>query len=283
MQPATVPLSFDVEKYVRNSRKVDISDIDLSQAARYPITDDEVRALSYMCDIESHTIVYLRAILNTCAVEDPQTTSFLSCWAYEEFFHGHTIRQFLDAIGAPVSATRMLEVQKASSFTEWLKELGSSILCRFSRHFHGAYLTYGAISELSTLEGYGVLAKRTQNPILAEVVRRLAKDERRHFSFYYNKARLELQARNAQRLTNFVIRHFWLPVGGGVKPDSEVSWILSFILGDPDGAEIASRIDTTISKLPGMGWFDRLSRSRDEALRDHKEWNSPLAPGLAIS
>jgi rubrerythrin len=283
MQPATIPLSFDVEKYVRNSRKVDISDIDLSQAAEYPITDDEVRALSYMCDIESHTIVYLRAILNTCAVEDPQTTSFLSCWAYEEFFHGHTIRQFLDAIGAPVSATRMLEVQKASSFTEWLKELGSSILCRFSRHFHGAYLTYGAISELSTLEGYGVLAKQTQNPILAEVVRRLAKDERRHFSFYYNKARLELQARNAQRLTNFVIRHFWLPVGGGVKSDSEVSWILSFILGDPDGAEIASRIDTTISKLPGMEWFDRLSRSRDEALRDHKEWNSPLAPGLAIS
>jgi rubrerythrin len=283
MQPATVPLSFDVEKYVRNSRKVDIGDIDLSQAARYPITDDEVRALSYMCDIESHTIVYLRAILNTCAVEDPQTTSFLSCWAYEEFFHGHTIRQFLDAIGAPVSTTSMLEVQKASSLTEWLKELGSSILCRFSRHFHGAYLTYGAISELSTLEGYGVLAKRTQNPILAEVVRRLAKDERRHFSFYYNKARLELQARNAQRLTNFVIRHFWLPVGGGVKPDSEVSWILSFILGDPEGAEIASRIDTTISKLPGMEWFDRLSRSRDEALRDHKEWNGPLAPGLAIS
>jgi hypothetical protein len=134
-------LQFDVEKYVRNSRKVDISDIDLSQAARYPVSEDEVRALTYMCDIESHTVVYLRAILNTCAIEDPQTTSFLSCWAYEEFFHGRTIRQFLDAIGAPVSSMRMLEVQKASSFTEWLKELGSSILCRFSRHFHGAYLT----------------------------------------------------------------------------------------------------------------------------------------------
>lgn len=57
-----------------------------------------------------------------------------------------------------------------------------------------------------------------QNPILAEIVRRLAKDERRHFSFYYSKAQLELRSRNAQRLTNFVIRHFWLPVGGGVKP-----------------------------------------------------------------
>jgi len=259
-------LEFDVEKYVRNSKKVDISDMDLSQAANYPITEDEVRALTYMCDIESHTIVYLRAILNTCAVEDPQTTAFLSCWAYEEFFHGNTIRQLLDAIGAPLSSTRMAEVQHASSTKEWLKELGSSILCRCSRHFHGAYLTYGAISELSTLEGYGVMARRTKNPILAEVVRRLAKDERRHFSFYYNKAKLELHARRSQQLTSFVIRNFWLPVGGGVKADSEVSWILSFILGDPEGAEIAHRIDTTIAKLPGLEWFDRLAKSRDEAL-----------------
>jgi Fatty acid desaturase len=261
-------LQFDVEKYIKNSKKVDIGDLDLPEAARYPVSDEEIRALTYMCDIESHTIVYLRAILNTCAVEDPQTTSFLSCWAYEEFFHGHTLRRFLDAVGAPVSATRAVEVQQATSFKEWLKELGSSILCRFSPHFHGAYLTYGAISELSTLEGYGVLARRTRNPILAEVVKRLAKDERRHFSFYYNKARLQLQARNAQRLTSFIIRHFWLPVGGGVKSDSEVSWILSFILGDPQGAEIAQRIDATIAKLPGLGWFHRLTDSREEALRE---------------
>jgi hypothetical protein len=166
----------------------------------------------------------------------------------------------------PISASRIAEVQKATSFLEWLKELGASILCRFSSHFHAAYLTYGAISELSTLEGYGVLARKTQNPVLAETVRRLAKDERRHFSFYYNKARLHSRSRNAQHLTSFIIRHFWLPVGGGVKPEGEVDWILSFILGDSQGAEIAHRIDATIAKLPGLHWFDRLSRSREEAL-----------------
>ncbi|HXP17514.1 MAG TPA: hypothetical protein VN868_10455 [Terriglobales bacterium] len=174
-------LQFHVDRYVRLSRKVDISDLDLTQAARYPVSDEEIRALTYMTDIESRTIVYLRAILNTCAVEDPQTTAFLSCWAYEQFFHGHTLSQFLNAVGVPISATRIAEVQQAISFFEWLKEMGSSILCRFSSHFHVAYLTYNAISELSTLEGYRVLARRTQNPILAEIVRRLAKDERRHF------------------------------------------------------------------------------------------------------
>jgi rubrerythrin len=270
-------LQFDVDRYVRLSKKVDISDLDLTQASRYPITDEEIRALTYMTDIESHTIVYLRAILNTCAVEDPQTTAFLSCWAYEEFFHGRTLRQFLNAVGVPISAARIAEVQKTTSFFEWLKELGSSVLCRFSSHFHAAYLTYGAISELSTLEGYGVLASKTKNPILAEIVRRLAKDERRHFSFYYNKARLQLQARNAQRLTSFIIRHFWLPVGGGVKPDSEVDWILSFILGDLQGAQIARRIDATIARLPGLGWFDRLSRSREEALRQLSKTSEAVA------
>jgi hypothetical protein len=92
-------LNFDVERYVRLSKKVDISDLDLSQAARYPISDEEVRALNYMTDIESHTIVYLRAILNTCAIEDPQTTAFLSCWAYEEFFHGHTLAPVSECSG----------------------------------------------------------------------------------------------------------------------------------------------------------------------------------------
>lgn len=53
-----------------------------------------------------------------------------------------------------------------------------------------------------------------------------------------------------------------------MKPDSEVDWILSFILGDPQGADIARRIDTTIARLPGLEWFDRLSRSREVALQE---------------
>jgi rubrerythrin len=258
---------FDLERYLRNSKKVDVSDIDFSEAGRFPLTPEEIRSLTYMMDIESHTIVYLRSILSTCAIEDADTTAFLSCWAYEEHYHGRTIGRFLAACGIEHSRDRMAEVQRATSPKEWLKDMGASLICQLSRHFHGAYLTYGAISELSTLEGYGVMARRTQNPILAEIMRRLAKDERRHFSFYYNKAKLQLRERNAQRLTTFIIKHFWLPVGGGVKPDAEVEWILSFILGDSQGAQIAARIDETISKLPGLEWFDRLSRSREESLR----------------
>jgi hypothetical protein len=267
--------SFDLERYLRNSKKVDISDIDLTRAAVYPLSDDEIRCLTYMMDIESHTVVYLRAILNTCAIEDTDTAAFLSCWAYEEFFHGRTIAQFLAACGIEFGGGRSAEVHKQAAFAEWLKEMGASLICQFSRHFHAAYLTYGAISELSTLEGYGALASRTANPILEEILRRLAKDERRHFSFYYNKAKLQLRERNAQRLTTFIIKNFWLPVGGGVKPAAEVNWILGYVLQGSEGEKIARRIDETIAKLPGLEWFDRLTRSRAESLAQAQNQRLP--------
>jgi hypothetical protein len=282
MQDSNLVGTFDLERYLRHSRKVDVGDIDFSKAAKYPLSDDEIHALTYMMDIESHTVVYLRAILNTCAIEDSDTTSFLNCWACEEFFHGRTIGQFLAACGIEFGSDRIAELKRQTEFTEWLKEMGASLICQMSRHFHAAYLTYGAISELSTLEGYGVLASRTQNPILAEVLRRLAKNELRHFSFYYNKAKIKLAPRGAQRLTTFIIKHFWLPVGGGVKPDAEVNWILRHILNGPEGEVVARRIDEMIARLPGLGWFDRLWRSRQESLRATAARSSRVAE-LAVS
>jgi hypothetical protein len=122
-----------------------------------------------------------------------------------------------------------------------------------------------------------VLASRTRNPILAEILLRLAKDERRHFSFYYNKAKIELQARNAQRLTTFIIKHFWLPVGGGVKPGAEVDWILKYMLQGAEGEKVARRIDETIAKLPGLGWFNGLTLNRAKSLEKEERDNAPAS------
>ncbi len=257
---------FDIEKYLNHSKKVDVGNLDFSLARNYPLSDSEIRCLTYMMDVESHTIVFLKGILSTCAVTDPETTAFLSCWAYEEFFHGRTLRHFLEASGFEFSSMRFAEIQKQATFREWIEGVGASLLCQLTRHFHGVYLTWGAISELTTLEAYGVLANRTANPILAEVLRRLAKDERRHFAFYYNKARTQLAHPHAQKLTSFILKKFWLPVGAGLKANEEVSFISRFVLGDAHGAQVAERIDAMIRKLPGMGWFDRLSLTRAASL-----------------
>jgi hypothetical protein len=259
-------LGFNIEKYLNHSKKVDVTDLDFGSAHSYPISDNEKRCLTYMMDIESHTIVFLKGILSTCAITDPETTAFLSCWAYEEFFHGRTIKKFLEACGLSFSPTRSGDIQKDATFREWIEGVGASFLCHLTRHFHAVYLTWGAVSELTTLEAYSVLASRTENPILAEMLHRLAKDERRHFAFYYNKARTQLEHRHAQKLTTFILKKFWLPVGAGLKPDEEVSFISRFVLGDDPGAAVVARIDATIAKLPGLAWFDRLTLTRAASL-----------------
>jgi hypothetical protein len=118
--------------------------------------------------------------------------------------------------------------------------------------------------------------------LLAEILRRLAKDERRHFSFYYNKAKTQLLPRNAQRLTKFILQKFWMPVGEGVKPDSEVEWIGNYILGDVSGAVVAERIDGTIARLPGMGWFRGLGATREASLRRRHEAAPVMMSQVAV-
>src|SRR5580658_9483446 len=133
---------FNLTSYLEHSRKVDLSDLDFSEASRHPLTEEEIRCLTYMMDIEGHTIVYLKNILSTCAVRDAETTAFLSCWAYEEFFHSRTLRRFLEAAGQTLSPRRFEELQKGASLHEWIEGTVASFICHFSRHFHGVYLTW---------------------------------------------------------------------------------------------------------------------------------------------
>ncbi len=57
------------------------------------------------------------------------------------------------------------------------------------KDFSAVYLSIGAINELSTLTGYGALIRKSGHPVLQDLLRRIIKDERRHFAFYYNSAK----------------------------------------------------------------------------------------------
>ena len=101
MTPSHAP-AVDLEAWVARSGALDLSAIAWDQVDRYPLPAGAVRALRYMQDIESHTVVYLRELLATRAIEDPDVATFLACWLYEETFHGIALARFLEAAGAPV-------------------------------------------------------------------------------------------------------------------------------------------------------------------------------------
>jgi hypothetical protein len=54
-----------------------------------------------------------------------------------------------------------------------------------------------------------------------------------------------------------------------------------FILGDSCGGKVAARIDATIGRLPGLEWFDRLTRSREETLARLRKMRPSLSPMIA--
>jgi hypothetical protein len=71
---------FDLDIYVRRSRALDLSDIPWDDVRRHPMSPQAVRTPRYMQDIESHTIGYLRTLLSTRAIDDPEVATFLACW-----------------------------------------------------------------------------------------------------------------------------------------------------------------------------------------------------------
>jgi hypothetical protein len=77
-QPTIV--EFDLDRYLRNSKKVDLSGIDWEAVPDHVLTDGDVMCLHYMMDIETHTVIYLRDLLASRVAMDPQITAFLSCW-----------------------------------------------------------------------------------------------------------------------------------------------------------------------------------------------------------
>jgi hypothetical protein len=94
--------AFDIDAYVGRSRAVDLAAIDWAAVPRHPVPPEALRTMRFMQDIESHAIVYLRSLLATRAIGDPDVATFLACWVYEETFHGLALRRFLEAAGSAV-------------------------------------------------------------------------------------------------------------------------------------------------------------------------------------
>lgn len=251
---------FDLDAYLSRSRAVDLASIAWDRVPEHPLPHDAVRALRYMQDIESHTIVYLRALLDTRAIDDPEVATFLACWVYEETFHGIALARFVRSAGHPIElrprSRRTARQAVESRLTAWLAACWPDFLA--------VHMTWGAINELTALTGYRRLAALAGHPVLAELLDRIAIDESRHFYFYFKQAERRLARPGAARVARFLIERTWAPVGSGVQPATETRFLGRYLFGGRDGREAARRIDRTIRTLPGFetmplveAWIDR--------------------------
>jgi len=89
--------AFDIDTYLARSGAVDLWAVDWADVPKHPLSPEAIRTLRYMQDIESHTIVYLRSLLATRAIDDPDVAAFLACWVHEETFHGIALERLIRA------------------------------------------------------------------------------------------------------------------------------------------------------------------------------------------
>jgi rubrerythrin len=265
--PGLVARIFDMKigKYLDASEKLDLSGLDWELARRVGLTTEERFVLTYFADVESQTILYMRDLLHTRTALEPDVIAFLSMWNYEECFHGRAIAQLLAECGYPLGGSRAAQVRGAARLREKVEALGGALLSRlFGEAFPAVYFSWGAINELTTLRGYERIIATTRNPVVAELCRRIAKQERRHFAYYFNSARERLAAsRGAQRLTRWVLTRFWSPVGAGVKRDEEVALLLRSLFPGSLAAGLAAEVDGRTDTLPGLCGMRLMGRFAD--------------------
>jgi rubrerythrin len=257
----------DLDRFLRASRRVDLSGIRWSEVREHRLVEAEARTLTYMMDIESHTIVFLRDLLATRAALDPEITAFLSCWAYEEFWHGEAFSRFLGEAEYPlppdkrhVGATS--EYPSRTQRIAWIREgigmrhvayIGKVLASAMISDFPAVHMTWGAVNELSTLTAYSLLRERTRHPVLKEMLHAIMKDERRHFGFYRAQARMRLSdSGRARVVTRWMLAHKWAPVGTGVRPQEETDHVIRYLFGHEAGLRTAQEMDRTIGELPGL-------------------------------
>ena len=243
-------MTFDIDAYLARTSALDLTNVDWAAVPRHPLPAEAIRTLKYMQDIESHTIVYLRSLLATRAIDDPDVARFLACWVYEESFHGLALERFLAAAGHPVGPRPNPRGHEGPA--RWAEARATALLSRVWPDFCAVHMTWGAINELTTLIGYRRLAARARHPVLSELLGRIALDESRHFFFYYRQAELRLRRPPVARIARLLVDRFWAPVGSGVQPASELRFMASYLFDGTRGRAAARRADETIRKPSGL-------------------------------
>ncbi len=274
----------NLDRHLRGSKRLDLTGVAWEQIRDHPLSSAETRCLTYMMDIESHTMVFLRSLLATRAAMEPELTAFLACWAYEELWHGEALSRFLGEAGLrlepdpdlpgwddpyPSRVPRIARTRAGALGARGrVSRHGLALASRLFGGLPATHMAWGAINELSTLTAYGTLVDRTSNPVLADLLARIVRDERRHYSYYRVEADRRLAADGlGRRVTRTALDRSWAIVGTGVRPLAETDFVVLHLFGDGAGLRAAREMDATVDGLPGLDGLRLFEKARAGAIR----------------
>ena len=244
------------ERLVARSALLDTSDLRWRDAAAHPLPGETLHTLAYMRDVKNFTNRDLVGLAgHPATLADPLVARFLDAWRAEEAEHARALDRFLTAhcegrgvalppLQAPPPATTTVTERLLVAATRPLGHVVTTV-----------HMTWGALNELLTLNGYRLLARRTGHPMLAELLRRIAAQEARHYAFYLLQAEYRLaESRLARLVVPALVGRTWTPVGVGdaYKAPEEFDAVLDYLAAGERGARAVRSMDEAIARLPGF-------------------------------
>lgn len=247
-------MAFDIDHYAETSDGVGWADLDFESFAEQPLPEMTLRTLRYMCNVEYHTVCYLRDLLMTPSHKERDVNAFMTMWNREEFWHGEALADVLGRHGITVDYD---ELKASRVKLEWRDKLGplrQSILGNIvGADYIAVHMSWGAANEWTAVAAYRRLAALEQHPALSPLLRRIAQQETKHVAFYATQARARLEkSKLARKLTRLALAKAWEPVGSSISEPDEVQHVMRHLFDSEDGMAEVRRIDANIAKLPGM-------------------------------
>ena len=254
----------DIAQHLEVSNRVDIEDLDWDLARKHGISAREIESLKFFADIESQTVYYFLEVAKLQVARDPELLTFLTMWNYEEYFHSHAITRLMVECGVKLDTAteRATKVRQNARFKAKFEDFAQTLMAKLMpQNFVALWMFWGALQECLTMQAYEEVIRQTENPVLAEMFRRIAKQERRHFAYYFNQARDRLEGNpGAQKFCRFIAKHFYGPVGSGLKTDAESAELVARLFPNDKVIEVMSYIERRMAQLPGMAGLDACTR-----------------------
>ena len=219
-------IEFDLDRFIRTSGRVDLSEVEWHRATEHPLTPEEIRVVRYMMDIESHTVIFLRDLLGTpCGLRSGchrvpivlELRGVLARRGVQQALRGGGVpvapdpsEIVLHDVAYPTRRKRVHSIRQALGVSGSLGRLGTLIGSVISdREFIAIPMTWGMVNELTTARAHRGMVDTTRNVTLEQILRAIGRQERRRFAFY--KAQAAHRLRDSARAPSSASR--WITCG----------------------------------------------------------------------
>ena len=108
-----------------------------------------------MCDVEYHTVCYLRDMLVTPSHTDSDVSTFMTMWNREEYWHGEALAAVLGVHGITVEFDQVKASRMKVGWKDRLDPIKQSLLGNIvGKDFIAVHMSWGAANERSAAAGY---------------------------------------------------------------------------------------------------------------------------------